>query len=786
MFLRILKKDLKRKKTMNIILLMFIILCSMFAAASVNNIIAVTGGIDRYFEMAEVPELMVGISPLRAKDNTERIEDMIKEHSSVTSVKTEKYIDGVSSKSFELNGSKMNNFINPAMLMSEKDMAIKYYDDGNNVITEVKKDSFYASTPFLQDIDLKKGDKLKLTYKGNTTELIYAGHVKAATSSAESSANPILILDSGLFDRINKDNDHGTFRINYVKTSDPDAVKKMLEEENGVSVTTREDVKSIYIYDMLSAYIMMAISVILLITVFIVLRFCIGFTVSEDFREIGVMKAVGINNNSIRSLYIIKYLAISVIGALAGFAASFPVGRVMLETVSKNMVLDSEHSSIMGLVSTACVVALILIFCYGCTGRVKKLSPIDAVRSGQTGERFGKKSILSLGRSRLPSAGFMALNDVFSAPKQFGMITLVFTLCLLMMTLMSNFALTLKSDKILWLFSIPESDAHIMDVDCFMDIFYDRTACDDIVDDTEKMLADNGMPGKCSMNISFPCDASHGDKTAKLSLNVTKGNISESKRVEEGYAPRKDNEIMLTDSALKDLDAKIGDHITADIDGETHEFIITGRYAAFNFHSAFLSSGFEFSHAPARGTMGVQIRFDGSPDQQQTDKNIEKLRDILDTEKVLNTSDMIKTVTGMSDTLNAVKKVIMALTVIVTSLIVILMERSMISKEKSEIALMKAVGIANKDIILHHMLRFVIVSAAAVLIESAALMPLSNIIMTRVCKLIGDVSEIECAFDPVEIFAVFPALLIGVTAVGSLLTALYTKTIKSSDTASIE
>ena len=39
MFWRILKKDLKRKKTMNIILLLFVVLCSMFAAASVNNII---------------------------------------------------------------------------------------------------------------------------------------------------------------------------------------------------------------------------------------------------------------------------------------------------------------------------------------------------------------------------------------------------------------------------------------------------------------------------------------------------------------------------------------------------------------------------------------------------------------------------------------------------------------------------------------------------------------------------------------------------------------------------
>ena len=48
MYLRILKKDLKRKKTMNIILLMFIILASTFMAVSANNILTVISGTDYY------------------------------------------------------------------------------------------------------------------------------------------------------------------------------------------------------------------------------------------------------------------------------------------------------------------------------------------------------------------------------------------------------------------------------------------------------------------------------------------------------------------------------------------------------------------------------------------------------------------------------------------------------------------------------------------------------------------------------------------------------------------
>ena len=53
MYLNILKKDLKRKKAMNVILLVFIILATMFVSSSVNNIVSVTSALDNYLAMAD-------------------------------------------------------------------------------------------------------------------------------------------------------------------------------------------------------------------------------------------------------------------------------------------------------------------------------------------------------------------------------------------------------------------------------------------------------------------------------------------------------------------------------------------------------------------------------------------------------------------------------------------------------------------------------------------------------------------------------------------------------------
>ena len=59
MYLRILKRDLKRKKTMNTILLIFIILTALFVASSVNNIITVANGMDNFFETADVADFFM-------------------------------------------------------------------------------------------------------------------------------------------------------------------------------------------------------------------------------------------------------------------------------------------------------------------------------------------------------------------------------------------------------------------------------------------------------------------------------------------------------------------------------------------------------------------------------------------------------------------------------------------------------------------------------------------------------------------------------------------------------
>lgn len=58
---------------------------------------------------------------------------------------------------------------------------------------------------------------------------------------------------------------------------------------------------------MIVAFVVLVLSVCLMIVSFAVLKFTITFTVTEEYREIGVMKAIGITDFKIRSLYLVKY-----------------------------------------------------------------------------------------------------------------------------------------------------------------------------------------------------------------------------------------------------------------------------------------------------------------------------------------------------------------------------------------------------------------------------------------------------------------------------------------------
>lgn len=553
----------------------------------------------------------------------------------------------------------------------------------------------------------------------------------------------------------------------------------------------RAFIKFTYVFDMIVTGILLAVSIILIAIAFVVLRFTITFTLSEELREIGVMKAIGIGNMKIRGLYLTKYAALSVIGAVIGLIFSFPFGKMLINVSSRSVIISNQNIAFINVICAAFVIAVILLFCYGCTGRVKKMTPIDAIRNGQTGERFRKKSIMSLGRSKLGAAAFLAANDIVSSPKRYSIITLTFFLCLSLLLMLSATASTLKSDCLISTFGMAPCDVTINPGDKMMNFMTEggREKLEDYLDDMEETLSENGMPAECIQELFFNFTVSHDGHESKITTYQGTGSTMDMYEYTAGTAPRNSGELAITRIAAESIKADIGDTVTVKtIDGEK-EYIITAFFQSMNMMGSVirLHTDEKVNYIQTSGGTSLQIRFTDAPDDKEIRRRIEKIKELYpDYEDVLTCSEWVQKNVGVSETIDSVKMLVAILTIVLSALITVLMERSFIAKEQGEIALMKAVGTRNGRIYAYHTARFAIVGIIAVIIAEIFAMPLTHLCIDPIFRMMGMELAVDYVIAPLEMYLIFPVIILVTTVVSAFLTSLYTRRIKSSDTANIE
>ena len=566
MFWRILQKDLKRKRAMNVILLVFIILASMFVSSGVSNIINVTTALDRYFEMADVPDYFaVSENKSEHKDICGTLENA----SAIDEFRIEEIIY-MSQSNITRVGEPLNasNLSQKLVLQSGRDMGINYFLDDGSILKSVPKGKIYTAAFTEKNMGLKVGDKITVEIEGVSREFTFAGGFKDAVLGTELMGIKRFILNGEDFDEYMSDetikNIYGG-KLLYIHTADLDKTMSQIADifDSFTFSSDTELLYQAYIFDMIITGLILVVSLILIIISFAVLRFTIAFTLSEEFREIGVMKAIGLRNIKIRGLYLTKYAAISVVGTAAGLVLSYPFGKMLMDLSTGSIIIDSGNNVFVNIGCAVLVAAVILLFCLGCTGRVSKMSPIDAVRNGQTGERFRKKSVLSLGRSRLGTTAFLAVNDIVSSPKRYAVIILTFFLCMSLLIMLSNVTASLKSGKLLKYFGMADCHA-VTDIgdEAMKFITEDgREKVKKYLEDMEQTLTENDMPAECMMEYYIFSMINHGEYESKTAILQGTGTTMDMYEYLEGTPPQNGGEIAITTPLAKKLKADIGDTV---------------------------------------------------------------------------------------------------------------------------------------------------------------------------------------------------------------------------------
>ena len=435
--------------------------------------------------------------------------------------------------------------------------------------------------------DLKPGDILEVGQEGVSVRLIVDGKVKDALLGSQFMGNTRVLMHS---------DDYAVFKNNEIiakdysgqvcciDTHDTEAVQESAAKCSNINFANpRSTVSMCYVMDMIVAFIVLILSACLIILSFVVLKVSLSFTITREYREIGVMKAIGIKNRKIRVLYLTKYFAMAIAGSLIGFFLSIPLSNVLMASVTENMVLGNDLGYGINAIGAILVVITIVALSYFATRIVKKATPVDAIRTGSSGERYSKKSKLHLSRAkRTGTSSFLAINDTISSPKRYISIVIAFTLCMLFVLMMVNTTNTMQSEKLITAFGT-KGDVYVDSVSESMKIMgNDMDYMNNYFDGLDKKLQDLGIPGHFAQEWQYTYNADINGKTHRLICEHGFRTDFNELVFTEGTPPQNRNEVAVTSIIAKKLNVKIGDTMVIDFGSEKLPCIITAYYQSFN------------------------------------------------------------------------------------------------------------------------------------------------------------------------------------------------------------
>jgi len=766
---------------MNFIVLIFIIISTIFLASSVNNLLTTNSALSYFAEVTNVADFFL------LTVSTDEVEAWADSKDYIGSLEKEKYII-LETDEVRLGQKKYELTMTTALGKLPRDNN-RITDAEDRVIQEMKPGEIGMSYVEAQQNDVEIGDEITIILKGKekTFKVTYI-FKDMLFGSAYMGVTRLIISDSDYEYLCTADTT--IWDLYSFTTEEVTQLSSDINQENFMItyMFDRSALDSTYLLDLMIFSILIIVGICLICIAFVVLRFAIVFTLQEDYREIGIMKAIGLKDGNIKKIYLIKYLFIAIFGAVIGLILSIPFGELFMQTVRHQIVIKSAvNSLIISVLCAAGVVLLVIIFCYFSTGKVNKYTVIQAIRNGSTGERFRKKGLLKLNtRKQLPVVLYLAFNDILSNIRTYLVLILVFTLGALLVILPANASNTLQSDSVIDLFGIISTDVYI-DNNRYSTYAGQEEQMISDLEELEALYLENGVELKLMAEKAFVAYAYLEDEENKIALSCIQGYRSTADEYIylDGTAPRLENEIAVTRNTMERLGAEVGDYVYIRIGEETNQYIITASYQTMmNMGEQIrLSEAVPDDSSALSGLYTLQGQFQNRED---IEGQIEVLKESTPDYKVRTVREYTDTMLKATrDTLLTMKYTILIIVMIINALISVLMCKSLFAKDVGTIALMKSMGFKDTAIRIWQAARIItvmLVSLAAGILISR---PLDYVVGALTFGIMG-ASTIEMVVIVPEVYILYPAVLLAATILAAGISTLKVKKVGLKELGNIE
>jgi len=436
--------------------------------------------------------------------------------------------------------------------------------------------------------------------------------------------------------------------------------------------------------------VILLISALVVAIAFMCIRFTLLAKIEEDYREIGVLKAIGIRVSDIKKIYQAKYAAIGAAGCVLGLFLALVLKDRILENI--RLFMGESHQSftatLLGITGIILVFLTVMAYVNRVLKRFKSISVQEALRYGTSGEPAKGAQHFTLSRSRLLNVNvFLGIKDVLARKKLYGTMLVVLVLAAFIMIVPINLRHTLESERFIGYMGIGQCD-----------ILINIQQTTDISEKAESIvshLAKDKDISKFALHTTKAFKVKKGDGSEE-SIKVQLGDhqmfpIAYS----EGRAPVSEDEIALSVINAQELGYKVGDVLTLVIQGRERAFKVSGIYSDITNGGKTAKAVFSDKDTGVMWcTLSVALA-----DKALVKTKLSTLTKAFPFAKILDIEDYAEQILG--PTINAIglaRSVAIAIALTLSVLVTLLFMRMLVAKDSHAIAILKSLGFTNNDL----------------------------------------------------------------------------------------
>jgi putative ABC transport system permease protein len=572
---RMIAGDFARNRSVTSVLVVLMMLSVVLATASAGTLVRLVGASSDLLTEADAPhvaQMHAGPFDQQVVDRWVAERDEVVHHQTMLMLT----LDGAN---LFFDGEPQTASIQQNSLVVPNRVRDLLFDLDGRTITDVEPGTVLLPVYYAVEHGLEAGDTVTITATdGFATDLTIVGFARdsimnpAITSSKRLAVAPADLEDirahTGEVEHLvefwleDPTTQSATFQKAYLDAGMP---------QTGPMVDAATFQMLTMIGDGIVAAVVILVAMLLLVVGLLCLRFSFLTAAEQDYREIGVLKAIGVAPRDVRRIYLSKYALLAAIAAVAGLVGGLALTPLLTRKITRYMgSTSSPWNWIVPSLAAVVVFVVLVLFVVVLLRRFGRISAVTALRSGATSQQ-PRAARLRLHRSRMPVQIRLGTMDVVGRWPTYLLLFLVFAISAFIMIVPVNSATTATAPDFVHYMGIGNVDLRV-------DLRHaDAGSGDTFLSIVEQLEADPASTRIAPM-ITTRNDTIDRDGNA-ASLYVENGDHTRLPlRYADGRAPTQDTEIALSLLALNEAGRVVGDTLPVTASGEVRDLEIVGSY----------------------------------------------------------------------------------------------------------------------------------------------------------------------------------------------------------------